>query len=146
MLPDDLVVADVQAAELPGFRVPPGRWVQPLQAYVAYPGARQPQDLVSNGLEHPAHLAFLAFVDDEDHLGVVAIGDGFEDFRGRCLVLLDLDSRRQLFECLPGGLAVDEGHVFFLDLEAGVGDAVVQLAHVGQQQQPLGFPVKPADG
>jgi len=142
---EDLFVADPQALELAGFRVSPGGGLQAFQQNIPYPGARQPESLVSDSLEHPADLALLAFMDHQDYLGIVTIGDGLEYFRRGGLMILDSHTSGELVEGVLRGFAVNKGDILFLDLVAGMGDAVVQFADVGHQQEPLGIPIEPAD-
>ena len=145
MLLEDVVVVDSKTAQFLEARVSPAAGLQALELDIANPGSRQPENLVPDRLEHPADLAFLALVDDQDDLGIVSIRDGLENLRRRCLVILNLYPGGKLLERVFCGLAVDESDILFFDLVAGVSHSVVQFTDVGHQQESLGFPVEAAD-
>ena len=117
-----------------------GRQAAVLQRADARP--HEPGHRVADGLAHPPHLAVAALVDrDPQHAGA-RLGD----LRRRRHAVVELDAVAQPAD-RPGAdrTAADGGQVLLVDAVAGVGDAVGQLAVVGQQQQALGVGVEPAD-
>ena len=96
-------------------------------------------------LEHAADLAILAFA--QPHLDpAVAPGAPFQIGVDRAVAdALDLDAVDQLLELRLADRAEDPGAVAALDAGGGQLELALQLAVGGEQQQPLGVQVEPAD-
>ena len=108
-------------------------------------GADQAGDLEAEMLEHPADLAVLAF--PEAHLDpAVAAGAALQIGVDRAVAdAVDLDAVDQLLELLLADLAEDAGAVGALDAGGGQLELALELAVGGEQQQPFGVQVEPAD-
>ncbi len=96
-------------------------------------------------LEHAADLAILAF--PQAHLDpAVAPGAPLEIGVDRAVAdALDLDAVDQLLELGLADLAEHAGAVAALDAGRGQFELALQFAVGGEQQQPLGVQVEPAD-
>ena len=98
---------------------------------------------MADGLAHPPDLAVAALVDRDAQHPRARLGH----LRRRRRAVVELDAVAQpAHRPRRHRTAADRGQVLLVDAVAGVGDAVGQLAVVGQQQQPLGVGVEPADG
>ena len=96
-------------------------------------------------LEHPADLAILALA--QPHLDpAVAAGAPFQIGVDRAVAdALDLDAVDQILELRLADRAEDAGAVGALDAGRGQLELALELAVGGEQQQPLGVQVEPAD-
>src|SRR4051812_46792994 len=92
--------------------------------------AAQLDDRVADRLEHAADLPLAALVDDDLQLGAEAL-----DARRRGRAVVELDAVAQAPEVILGRASADAGAVGLGNLEARMGQAVRELAVVGQQDQ-----------
>ena len=125
--------ACVSGRHSPGFRLPLGDGPDA--------GAHQAHHRMADRLAHAPHLAVAALVDGdaaergahERHLGR----------RGQAVV--ELDALAQPAHAPRRRRALHLDQVLLLHAEAGVGEAMGQVAVVGEQQQALGVGVEAAD-
>ena len=112
-------------------------------------GAGQPADRVTDVVEQPADDAVAALVDDQlddrAALGVALAGADQPRLRDRDRAVLERDAGQELLEGLLGDLAVDLGDVRLVHLVRRVRHPVREVAVVGEQDQPGGVGVEPAD-
>ena len=118
-------VAQVQRAELP---------------------AHQLEHRVADLLQHPAHDAVASGVQGELHDGLAVVGraDDARLVRGDRPVL-QVDAGGQFRERLRGDRALHLGDVGFHDPERRMRQHVRELAVVGEDEQPGGLRIQPAD-
>ena len=132
-----------ETAELVRREVAPRARLQAAVLDRADPRPHQSRHRMADRLAHPADLAIAALVDrDPQHAGARLGHLG----RGRGPSSSVTPSRRRRIAPAATGPPVDSGQVFLVEPVARVGDAVGQLAVVGEQQQALRVGVEAADG
>src|SRR3954451_14500876 len=116
---------------------------QAADAQRAERGPLELEDRVPDGLEHALDLPLAPLVDRElDHTGT-----DLADLRGGGQAVVEQDALAQrLHRGLVDRRVGDPRAVGARHLEGGVGEAVGELAVVGQQDQTGGVVVQPADG
>jgi hypothetical protein len=108
-------------------------------------GADQARDLEPEMLEHAADLAILALA--EPHLDPgIAAGAALQIGVDRAIAYpFDVDPVDQLLELRLADLAEHPRAIRPLDSRGGQFELALQLAVRGEQQQPLGVEIEPAD-
>ena len=97
---------------------------------------------MAHGLGHAPDLAIATLVDDDAQHRRAHQTD-----RGRCCApVVEVDALAQPAQRAAAGLALHLGQVLLLDPERRVGQAVGQIAIVGEEQQTLGVEVEATDG
>ena len=95
---------------------------------------------MADGVAHAADLAVAPFVDDDaQHAG----GDHAHGGRRR-LAVVEVDPLAQAPQSAGRGHPVDLDEVLLLDAEGRMGEALGQVAVVGEHEQPLAVGVEPA--
>ena len=96
---------------------------------------------MADRLAHAPHLTVAALVDrDAQHAGL-----GGDTLAGAVTPSSSSTPSRRRRSAARRRAALDLGEILLLDAEARMGEAVGELAVVGEQQQPLGVGVEPAD-
>ena len=113
---------------------------------VSVANADESTDGEAYGVEQPAHLAVATLVDDDPVPAVRALASTiFDRLERGALAGIDVDAFEQFFSRVFVERAEHAHRVFALDTEARMHQLVRELAGVGEQQQPFGVDVEPAD-
>ena len=95
-----------------------------------------------DGLAHPSHLTVAALVDGDAQQSSIEL----RDLGGSRPAVLEVDPVAQPRHRAAGRLALDLHEVLLVHTEARVGEAVGEVAVVGEQQQPLRVGIEATDG
>ena len=96
--------------------------------------------------QHPANLAVLAFVENDAHPGAFALV-----FLALCLPGFDVavaqpDTFEESMQIVCGWVSCYQNQIRFLDAEAGMHQAMGEVAVIGQEQQSFAGFIQAADG
>jgi hypothetical protein len=108
--------------------------------------AAEAHDLVAELGQHAADLAVLAFGEDHFEDGGLALLAGDADLAGAGLAFSQPDALGEVAEGSVVGGAGDEGAIELFDAVSGVGEAVGELAVVGQEDEAGAGLVEASDG
>ena len=120
----------------------PTAW-QPSEADRTDRGATQPNDTVTDRLQHAAHLAIAPLVDRHLNARASAIGGQCCDERRRGWAVRELDPPPQRLDRVAQGLGFERRLIDLPQLVPRMGDAVLELPVGGEQQQSRAVAVEP---
>ena len=111
------------------------------EAELADPRANEPLHFVSDLVKHPANLAVNALSQDDSQSDRL---DRMDSVQPRALTV-EHDSLEEFRResRIPG--TIESDLVFLLDLVTGMGQALREVAVVGQEKEALGLGIEPAD-
>jgi hypothetical protein len=109
-------------------------------------GSAEAVDGMADCFQHAADHAFAAGVNGQLDEGSFAAGAQEANSGGPAGAVVKHDTAREPAQHGGGGAAADLGLVHFFDLVAGVGEAIGEVAVVGDEEQALGVGVEATGG
>ena len=107
--------------------------------------ANQPTDSMAHRLEHATHFTVSAFRNRDPIPAICTFATAVFNRPELRETIVKFDAIQQFLFFFPAEVAQHPHGVFALKPKAGVHQVIGQLTRVGEQQQPLGIQVQPAD-